>query len=372
MQNKFTKVTNKGFLSRIASSIGGIFFGIAILFISIGLIFWNEGRTDISKVASTAVQLESNTLADSSLNRQLVSVTGNLTSEEVIGDTYLQVGNYLKVFRNVEMYAWIETKRTENETNVGGSETTTETYSYSTDWTSNPANSNNFQVSEGHTNPSLTVENITRSVNTAQLGEYNLRLDGLTLPTSQPLELSKEITISADGFNFANENYLFNGQGTLSQPEVGDIRISYTVLKSPLENVTAFGSFNSANQSIEPFYDDKNNKLYRVLAGNFDSAINTLRFEHKAKTWALRIGAFFGIWIALMLILSPVSTFLDILPIFGRISRAAIGGITFIAGLLIWLVTLTVSIIAHNIFALIISLLAVSALIVYLVKNLRN
>src|SRR3954471_22583756 len=78
-----TEVTHTGWLSRIGSSIVGGLFGIAIFLGSFVLLYWNEGRQDMSEVAKTAVALNANKPAPKHVGR-LVALTGTLTSQQTL------------------------------------------------------------------------------------------------------------------------------------------------------------------------------------------------------------------------------------------------------------------------------------------------
>ena len=61
MPEQYTEVTRKGYGTRIGESITGILFGLILFIASFVLIFWNEGRYDLSKLARTAVEIEAGT-----------------------------------------------------------------------------------------------------------------------------------------------------------------------------------------------------------------------------------------------------------------------------------------------------------------------
>jgi hypothetical protein len=72
-------------------------------------------------------------------------------------------------------------------------------------------------------------------------------------------------------------------------------------------------------------------------------------------------------WFGLMALFGPISVFLDVLPIFGSISRGGIGAITFVVSLVLSVVTILISMILHNLIALIaVIVLLVAGIITYL------
>ncbi|MEK7086035.1 MAG: TMEM43 family protein, partial [Patescibacteria group bacterium] len=142
MSDQYKVVTTKGYGSRIVDSIKGVGMGILLFLASFGVLYWNEGRVDLSEVAKNAVEISSTEVALAGVDGKLVSTNGKITSGETLGDgLYLNPGKYLSVHRDVEMYAWVEKTSSNSDTNLGGSETTETTYTYAKEWTSSPSSS---------------------------------------------------------------------------------------------------------------------------------------------------------------------------------------------------------------------------------------
>ena len=158
--------------------------------------------------------------------------------------------------------------------------------------------------------------------------------------------------------------YLFIAKvagSSLNAPAVGDMRISYSVLY-PGKDGTVFGKLEGSN--ISPYFDEKNNKLYRVFSGTRDEAIAQMHDEYTMMLWIFRAVGFLMMWIGLAALFGPISVLLDFLPVFGQISRALIGGIAFIVSLVLSGVTILVSMLLHNVVALVISIVVVVGVII--------
>lgn len=85
--NQFREVTRTSYLGSVANSIKGILLGIIFIIISLVILFVNEGRVDLSQIAETAIEISSETVAnDPEIEGKLVSTTGKVNSDEVIGD----------------------------------------------------------------------------------------------------------------------------------------------------------------------------------------------------------------------------------------------------------------------------------------------
>lgn len=363
MPDQFTKVVRHGYGSRIMGSIKGIFFGLLFFILSFGVLYWNEGRVDVSKIAETAILIGSES-ADPSADGQLVSAYGTVKTEETLGDDlYLKPGDYLSLARNVEMYAWIEHSETKTEKNLGGSETQTTTYTYTKGWTSNPVGSSGFEHPEGHENPEKPVENKTITVQNAMIGIYRLSPGKLSLPGSTRLALGQEMMDYKDDIKLKGD-YIFRGKGSLEQPMLGDIRISYSAVPNNMEG-TVFGKLNGSQ--IDPFVN-KEAKLYRLFLGTHDEAVATLATEHSMKTWILRLVGFVLMWVGLGMVFGPISVLLDVVPFFGSVSRFAINGAAFLVALILSVVTILVSMIFHSPIALVVIAILSAGILYYVFK----
>ena len=136
MPDQFTETTTRGFGSRILGSVQGIFVGILMIVVAVGVLYWNEGRADQSLLAKTAAVVGPTAQPEVSLNGKLVSVTGGLSTDDQLTDgLYLPLQHAVAIDRMVEEYAWVEHAQSETVKNLGGSETTQTTYSYAKEWT---------------------------------------------------------------------------------------------------------------------------------------------------------------------------------------------------------------------------------------------
>lgn len=373
MPDRFTEVTRTGYGNRIVNSIKGVVFGIILFVASFGLLYWNEGRVDLSSIAKTATEINSQTSADASLNGKLISASGVVNSDQIIGDNlFLKPDRFMAVERKVEIYAWVEKKETRSRTDVGGSETTETTYSYDKSWTERPESSNNFRYPEGHENPQKPLDNYTNKVTAATIGIYSFDPRSVDLPNFTRLPLNPQNVELSQGAILASDSYIFirkSESGTFESPQIGDLRISYSVLHPNFDG-TIFGKLNG--NKIDPYFDKDGNRLYRLFAGTREEGIATFRSEYTTLLWILRLVGFLMMWFGLMALFGPISVLMDILPIFGALSRSLIGVITFLVALVLSIVTIIVSAIIHNLIALIIVLVATIAVIVFFFLKMKK
>lgn len=344
MVDRFTETTTTGWGSRLLNSLVGVILGAALFIGSFFVLFWNEGRIDLSVVAQGATAI-SPTGTPAAQITDLVSITGAITSSEQLGDSFIQPSNFIILDRTTEMYAWEEDSETETERNAGGSETRTTTYTYRKTWQENPENSSNFRRRENHENPPKSIPSQEYRVSAAQIGSYSLAVNQLQPRDLFSLQLNTVNLLPSTGVRLAG-NYLYQGQGSLADPIVGDVRISYTSLPHNTQ-VTLFGELESTDR-IGPYPAPRNISFYRLYPMDRTGAIQAMAQEHQMITWMLRGGGFLMMWFGAMMVLEPLSTLLDVLPFLGSMSRGVAGVVTFLISATLSGVTILVSIVVHN------------------------
>jgi hypothetical protein len=346
MINRFTEVTRTGYGKRMGRSLAGIIIGPILFISSFVLLFWNEGRQDLSLIAKTATTISAETQnADANLENKLVDTHGKLITTETLADTYLKPGNYISLKRTVEMYSWQEDKDDKSSTSVGGSETTETTYEYVQEWTDEPENSSDFKYPTDHQNPPMSLENKTINATVAKIGVYDLNLDSITMPEYTKLELNQDNTIiNAGNKESLSNGYVYIGNGSFATPQIGDLRIAYEIVPSDIE-VTVFGKLTGSE--IVSFIDGKGSTLYRAFNGTRDEAIKAMHNEYVASIWMIRGVGFAMMWIGLSMFFGPLSTFLSFIPFLGKLSGAIIGLITFLVSLVLSFITVMISMLIH-------------------------
>lgn len=381
MSDQFTEVTTRSWGSRLGGSFGAILGSLLLFFASFVLLFWNEGQVDISNVAATAQEAPYGQLNES-LEGLLVSVTGQVTTPEVISDNqFLSPGNYLGLMRSVEMYAWNQNSSSTSEVKVGGSEETKTTYSYNKKWTSSPASSSTFKVQEGHYNPPLAYESASVIAKEATVGAYTIYPERMQLPEFAALQVTSEMVPSIATTGTADStmtgavmtesgtlmgtgavltettaqvdpskprvinNALYLGVGSPTAPQIGDVQITYKVLQPGLRG-TVFGR--QSGSAIDS-YKENDVSLYALYAGNRDEAITSMHNAHVMMSWALRVIGFLMMWGGLSGVFAPLHVLLDVLPFLGQVSRGAMSVVTFVVAFVLSVLTIIISMILHNI-----------------------
>lgn len=349
MSDEYVDVENRSLFQNLGDSIKGVLVGIVLFFVSFPVLYWNEGRVDPSTVAKLAVEVADASKSDG--EGKLVAVYGELKGEGTLGDPeFLAAGSYIKLFRNVETYAWTETKKTDKKKNVGGSTTTTTTYTYDLKWTNNPKMSfeGPGKTNPKYRNPAPVYEDRSFALKSASVSGFSFDAAGAGLPTAKQLTLTDAmVPAGAKGkVKRANDQYLYAGFGSIDNPGLGDQRISFSAVV-PGAKVTMYGQ--RAGKDIVSFHDEKTDvTLFRAIEGTHKEAMKTMHGEHVMMTWVLRLVGFLMMWIGLSSLLGPIHAILDIVPFVGDAGRFVVGLVLFPVALVLSLITIIVSNILHS------------------------
>lgn len=366
MSNSYTKTTRNSWGSRIVNSFVGVLFGLLLIPFSIWGLWWNEGQPDLSVLAQASIAVDA-AQVNLDTEGQFVAVTGTLKSESTLADEpWMQAGDYVSLYRRVEMYAWEEsTSTTETEDTVGGGSTSSTTYSYDKIWTESPQNSSNFEFPGGHENPSKPLDSQSQSVEKATIGAYQIAARQITLPDGE--RITPQPGALPDGYVLQGD-YIYNRAEAASNPEVGDIRISIDVLKSGI-TVTALGQ-QQGEQIVRQEVDKQ--EFYRVFIGSRDDALTTLHNEYLIRIWLIRVFGILGIFVGLQLIVGPIGRILGVIGILGKAVDGIFGIINAIVAVAIGLTVIIISQIFHNIWLLLIAIALIIAGVVYYLRKRSN
>ena len=369
MPNTFTTTSTKGYFSRIGESFVGALLGILMFFGSFMMLYWNEGRVDLSTVAKHAVEAVSPEMRTNPAEGTFVWTSGTVSARESIGDgKYLKPDTYLEVRRIAEIYAWVEEKDEKTDTNLGGSETTTTTYTYKTEWTEYPRNSNDFAHPEGHINPPQTEKNESVKPTLVAVGDFTMNGKDLDVPVPEYLTLTKEMVTLPAGATLSGD-YIYLNNASTTAPVVGNERVYFKVVDDGFEG-TAFGEI--AGTKLSRYTDEDGNTLFRVFEGGRDEALALMHNEYVTYLWIFRIAGFLLMWIGLMAILRPLHTILDVLPIAGSIGKFTVAALTFVVSLVLSAITIIISMILHSFIAVIVVMLLLLGLGFFLYQKGKN
>jgi hypothetical protein len=341
--NSLTETSSTGWFSRMGSSLIGSLIGIVLIPAAIFVLSWNEGRavtaaTSLKRGFSTNVEIGTDTVKPQN-NSKLVYLNGPVTGVTAAIDPWNQLSatGLLRLQRNVEMYQWLE-KETETKTNnVGGSQTTQKTYSYSLAWSSTAANSTQFKVPQGHQNPVMPLKSETFDAKTVKIGAFTL--DKSLVNDLNNFESVDALTQAPAGYSVKG-NTLYKGTSP-DQPALGDIRVTYSAIAAQTYSIAA----QQNNNTLTPYHDAKNDYKIALIEPGVVTAQKLFAdqaADENLMTWAFRIVGFLMLLIGFSLIMGPLTMLVAFLPFLE--SLAGIGTFIIALGLAIPITLVTIAI----------------------------
>lgn len=321
--------SNPGFLERLGETAGGTIFGVGLFFLSIYILFINEGRalqtaSSLDEGLSQVKSLGPYSSLDQQNNDRLVHLSAQLRTLEPLHDpNYRVVVQAVKLRRQVEMYQWVEQHESRDYQEDGQTKTET-TYTYNTEWKSEVVNSRNFDKEIGHQNPSaMAVESATVVAHEVQVGPFILS-KGLVeqINNFQTLSLRDFSALNLDPFLSIHDDYFYHTQFPL-RPQVGDLRVRFSFAGLSGENARLGPPLTVSIVAMQ-----RGEKLlpYKTKSGNFLEIIyleeltaeEVFAREHQyntMKTWGLRAAGWALMFISIQLTTRILYTLVDWVPL---------------------------------------------------------
>lgn len=326
---RVTTQSNPGFLERLSETAGGTAVGIGLFFLSIYVLFTNEGRAlqtaaSLDEGLSQVVPLGPLASLDLQNNNRLVHLSAQLRTSQPLHDpNYRVVVQAVKLKRQVEMYQWVEYQESKDYQEDGQTKTET-TYTYNTEWKSELVNSHHFDEEIGHQNPSaMAVESVTVAAPEVTVGPFTLS-KGLVeqINNFQTLKLRDPGALGFDQFLTIDDDYFYHTQNP-RRPEVGDVRVrfSYAGLSAetspygPADTVSIVAM--QRGEQLTPFRTRSGDTL-EILYLEELTAEEVFAREHQhntAKTWGLRAAGWALMFLSIQLTMRIVYTLVDWVPV---------------------------------------------------------
>ena len=371
MNDTFTEVTRTSWSSRIGKSIKGLIVGTLLVFVGIGLLFWNEGRavkTHKALEESQAAVVSINVLEDApQMNGKLVHISGKAESDETLADPLIPVNVVgLKLQRFVETYQWKETSHSEERKTLGGDTETITTYQYEKIWSNDKIKSTGFKKPNGHQNPGEWIyNNQTWTANPITIGNYQLSNAHKDLIENfQQLPIPQDIQLP-DGLKKFNGS-LYAGKDP-KKPTVGDQRIQFNII--PAQTYSVIGDLH--NSEIHEHIASNGQVIVLVQAGSYsaDAMFEKAKNDNANLTWILRLVGSVLLIVAFSMILKPLSVLADVVPLVGNIVEIGTGMVGFLLGSIVALVTIGIAWIFYRPLLGLALLVIVGALIYWLKRK---
>ncbi len=347
-----TETTTESWGSRLGSSIKGVLVGLALFVAGFPFLFWNEGNAvktakAIDEGEGACVSLESNEKVDPEMEGKLVHLTGKADTKEVLQDeTFGVSATAIRLRRDVEMYQWIEEADTKETKKLGGKVEKTTVYSYKKDWYPRPIDSSRFKE-QGHDNPgAMEFPDEEKLAKDVSFGAFRLSADQIkkigssqqyAFPTDFVCKVSRAKVQGRTIYvpNAETRNNPLNVRDVNSQPRIGDMRVTFSVVYP--HDVSLI-----AKQKGDTFidYTATNGKKLNYLSDGTEDAeamFASARRSNTIMTWLFRLAGFLAMYIGLGMVLKPLSVLADVLPILGDIVGI---GTSIVAGLIAFVCSL--------------------------------
>jgi hypothetical protein len=351
MPDSFTVTTSKSWFSRIAESIKSVLFGLILFVAAFPILFWNEGRAvktarSLEEGAGSVVSVAPDSVVAANEGK-LVHVTGPVATDGPVADDELGVqADGVKLLRKAEMYQWKEEKRSETRKKLGGGEETRTTYEYKKSWASEPVDSSAFQIPAGHENPGdFPVPSQTFVADPVRLGAFLLseeQLDKLNQAQDLPVDAAALDSLPdqmREGAQVHNGAFYLGSDP--AAPEIGDVRISFQVVKPSTVSTVAVQS----GSSFAPYAAEAGDTVLLVEEGNHtaDEMFKAAQSANSVVTWILRGGGFFAMFLGLFLCFRPIAVLGDVVPMFGSLLGAGVGLFAFLVSAVLSFTTIAVA-----------------------------
>jgi len=324
--DRYTEVTTQSWFSRIAQSFVGLIVGPILVLVGIGLLVWNESRAvttarSLAEGLGAVISVETNAPLPQNDGR-LVHVSGPAAAGARLADPDFHVSvTALSLHRQVQMLQWREREESHTEKNLGGSQTTVKTFSYTRDWSASPIDSSHFRHPEGHANPGFIVPSRIIAAKDARIGGFHLADKLLTtLPADEVVGIDPA---AVDGIKArlgrpvsAIDGTLFVGRDSGS-PEIGDLKISFT--DTPAGDITVIAA--QKGSDFAGYQTKAGDVLETIKLGLLTpkQIFAELESDNAVLTWILRAVGTLLVLVGFSVFFGPIAVLADVLPFLGDI-----------------------------------------------------
>lgn len=349
--DSFTEVRSRSWGRRIVGSITGILVGLILIAVTIGLLWWNEGRAvkrarALDEGLSQVVSVAANRV-DPANEGQLTHVSGRADTPDILTDPEFGLSaQALKLRRIVEMYQWQEQSRSETREKLGGGTETVTTYSYRQGWSSDLIDSAHFKQPEGHRNPpQMPYGPWSEVASPVELGAFRLSSAQLArLDDYRRVSLAGSARAS-DGLRLPQGaqligDLIYLGRDS-SAPSIGDVKIHFEAIDPQDISLVAV----QQGDSFKP-YQASNGSLVSLLDPGIHSAeamFKAAQDRNRALTWGLRLLGLVLMFIGVRLLFGTLRALAAVVPALGRLVGAAIGVVAGIIAGSISLITIALA-----------------------------
>jgi hypothetical protein len=351
MANIITEVTSESVFGRIGKSFVGMLIGLALLIGSVVLLFWNEGRAvatakSLREGAATVIDVPSDSI-NAANDSKLIHVTGDTAVAEPLEDPLFNSSeSAIRLRRNIQVFEWKEKKESKTRDKIGGGKETTTTYSYEKVWAPELIKTSSFKSPEDHRNPeNLEIPKKEFTSKNATLGQFKLtpeiigKIPGDEAMTATEEQLSNVSSNLQEKLKVESDRFYLGTDP--ASPEIGDEKISFTVLRPGTVSVVAA----QAKQSFAPYLTQNGREIELVESGNVPAPqmFAHAQAANRTLTWILRAVGFAAMFFGGMLLLGPISAFAHVLPFLGSLVEIGFAIVAFFMSAIVSMLVIAVA-----------------------------
>lgn len=348
--DSFTETTHQGWLSRIGNAFSGMLVGLVLAALSCAGLFWNEGRAvqtarSLTEGAGLVVAIDAGKVEPAN-EAKLVHATAALMPVGTLADAEFAMRfDGLRLERVVEMYQWREERHTEKRKNVGGSEDTITTYTYSRGWSKDPIDSGRFKQPGGHANPAMPYRGRSLLAEQATFGAF--RPGSQVIGRVSAHDVVPVAPAQADVLRARLGRPVQAVDGTLylgadpQNPVLGDMRISYRGAKGGTYSIVA----RQTGTDLTGYQTKAGDQLLLLRVGTQTAAqmFAGAQKENAILTWILRGVGMVVMMIGFSLLLRPLVVLGDVIPMLGTLVSYGTGLVAFMLTLVVAPLTIAIA-----------------------------
>lgn len=339
------------------SKLGGLVIGPGMIFVSVLVLWKNEGRFDYYKAAKATQTIAS---PDAAPSGTLISYTGSMSSLLTIPGGYVDAfRGYLVVQRSAEIYAWDRDE--DDDGNV----------KWSMRWMSSvQSNSRNSSVSQRLSSRRFLPDEY-------RVGDMKVSVEKIEFVDSWNKIPPSSLTLSDKGRSTGlrpdgNYFHLHKNHGS----NLGDERVAFTAIPVP-ETATYFGKLSSgrgvAHQAVrrDSWIDDliqDTGILHHLVIGQRDIALATINRHLSRLRWIVRGVGTAVSCLGFTILFSVVTSFLFSIPVLGQFAHKGTMVLGGIAGIVLSGMVIVAGLLFHHP-SILILLLGAAAAVAYLLRK---
>ena len=390
----YQKVTKTSYGGRLKNALSGVAFGFVMLIAGTVLLFWNEGRTVkttkmLKEAQGVCVELGDPAQLNPEMNGKMIHACGYADTKDILTDGQFGISvNAIKLIRSTEFYQWVEHTSTTTKDKIGGGQETVTTYTYSKEWVSSPVNSSSFEDPEykGINNEVLlNLKDESWQAQNVSFGAYSLPaglVSQMRNRSPYTVDLEPEVVDSYEAdfhkaFDVDADKHFVHTEGNViylgvnpNSPTVGDVRVSYEKVLPCDVSILAVADGNTFGE-----FTAKNGYTLMTLQEGtvgMDSMFETEHQGNKTMAWILRVVGLLLLVFGFRNIFNIITALLKVLPFLANIANLGVGLVSWVLGLVWWLVVVAVAWLFYRPVLGIALLVAAVALIWFLSKKSKE